>query len=109
PVSQRAPQSAGTVNPAQIENLGAASRILAQQGVLDGFGHVSARHNRAANRFIMSRSLAPELVTAGDLIEFDLDGNAVDARGRSLYSERFIHAEIYRARPDVRAVVHNHA
>ena len=63
----------------------------------------------AANRFIMSRSLAPELVTAGDLIEFDLDGNAVDARGRALYSERFIHAEIYKARPDVRAVVHNHA
>jgi HCOMODA/2-hydroxy-3-carboxy-muconic semialdehyde decarboxylase len=77
--------------------------------VLDGFGHVSARHNRAPNRFIMSRSLAPELVTASDLIEFDLDGNAVDAKGRALYSERFIHAEIYRARADVRAVVHNHA
>jgi HCOMODA/2-hydroxy-3-carboxy-muconic semialdehyde decarboxylase len=96
-------------DPALIEDLVAAYRILAQQGVLDGFGHVSARHNRAANRFIMSRSLAPELVTAADLIEFDLDGNAVDARGRALYSERFIHAEIYRARPDVRAVVHNHA
>jgi HCOMODA/2-hydroxy-3-carboxy-muconic semialdehyde decarboxylase len=92
-----------------IENLVAAYRILAQQGVLDGFGHVSARHNRVANRFLMSRSLAPELVNARDLIEFDLDGNAVDARGRALYSERFIHAEIYRARPDVRAVVHNHA
>jgi hypothetical protein len=55
-------------------------RILAQQGVLDGFGHVSVRHNRADNRFIMSRSLAPELVTASDLIEFDLDGNAVNAQ-----------------------------
>src|SRR5207248_3594451 len=64
---------------------------------------------RSADRFIMSRSLAPELVTASDLIEFDLEGNAVDAKGRALYSERFIHAEIYRARPDVRAVVHNHA
>ena len=92
-----------------IDDLVAAYRILAQQGILDGFGHVSARHNRAANRFIMSRSLAPELVTANDLIEFDLDANPVDAKGRSLYSERFIHAEIYRARPDVRAVVHNHA
>lgn len=60
------------------------------------------------NRYVMSRSLAPELVTAGDLIEFDLDGNAVDARGRALYSERFIHAEIYRARTDVKAVVHAH-
>jgi len=107
--AQKAPESAGTADPALIENLVAAYRILAQQEVLDGFGHVSARHNRAANRFIMSRSLAPELVTAGDLIEFDLDGNAVDAKGRALYSERFIHAEIYRARPDVHAVVHNHA
>src|SRR5262245_39700992 len=100
-VAQKAPESAGTADPALIENLVAAYRILAQQEVLDGFGHVSVRHNRAANRFIMSRSLAPELVTAGDLIEFDLDGNAVDAKGRALYSERFIHAEIYRARPDV--------
>jgi HCOMODA/2-hydroxy-3-carboxy-muconic semialdehyde decarboxylase len=108
-VRPQAPTSAGPADPALIDDLVAAYRILAQQGVLDGFGHASARHNRAANRFIMSRSLAPELVTAGDLVEFDLDGNAVDAKGRSLYSERFIHAEIYRARPDVRAVVHNHA
>jgi HCOMODA/2-hydroxy-3-carboxy-muconic semialdehyde decarboxylase len=108
PVRQ-APLSAGAADPELIDNLVAAYRILAQQGVLDGFGHVSARHNRLANRFILSRSLAPELVTARDLIEFDLDGNAIDARGRALYSERFIHAEIYRARPDVRAVVHNHA
>src|SRR5215510_3751615 len=107
--AQQSPASAGAADPALIENLVAAYRILAQQGVLDGFGHVSARHNRADNRFIMSRSLAPELVTATDLIEFDLDGNAVDAKGRSLYSERFIHAEIYRARSDVGAIVHNHA
>jgi ribulose-5-phosphate 4-epimerase/fuculose-1-phosphate aldolase len=108
-LAPQAPTSAGSPDPALIEDLVAAYRILAQQGVLDGFGHVSARHNRAANRFIMARSLAPELVTAADLIEFDFDGNAVDAKGRALYSERFIHAEIYRARPDVRAVVHNHA
>src|SRR6185436_4654386 len=86
----------------------AAYRVLAQHEVLDGFGHVSVRHNSSMNRFVMSRSLAPELVTAGDLIEFDLDGNAVDSRGRALYSERFIHAEIYRARTDVKAVVHAH-
>src|SRR6476646_8364952 len=107
--AQQSPASGGSLDPALIENLVAAYRILAQQGVLDGFGHVSVRHNRAANHFIMSRSLAPELVTANDLIEFDLDANPVDAKGRSLYSERFIHAEIYRARPDVRSVVHNHA
>ena len=107
--ARQAPTSAGPTDPRLIEDLVAAYRILAQQGVLDGFGHVSVRHNLAANHFLMSRSLAPELVTAGDLIEFDLDGNAVDAKGRSLYSERFIHGEIYRARPDVRAVVHNHA
>ena len=106
---QQSPSTAGPPDPMLIENLVAAYRILAQQGVLDGFGHVSARHNRVANRFLMSRSLAPELVNARDLIEFDLDGNAIDARGRALYSERFIHAEIYRARPDVRSVVHNHA
>jgi HCOMODA/2-hydroxy-3-carboxy-muconic semialdehyde decarboxylase len=102
------PVSAGAADPALIEDLVAAYRILAQHEVLDGFGHVSSRHNRSSNRFLMSRSLAPELVTAGDLIEFDLDGNAVDARGRAPYSERFIHAEIYRARADVKAVVHAH-
>jgi HCOMODA/2-hydroxy-3-carboxy-muconic semialdehyde decarboxylase len=94
---------------ALLDDLVAAYRILAQQGVLDGFGHVSARHGQSPNRFIMSRSLAPELVTFGDLLEFDFDGNATNAGGRPLYSERFIHAEIYRARPDVRAVVHAHA
>jgi ribulose-5-phosphate 4-epimerase/fuculose-1-phosphate aldolase len=93
---------------ALLEDLVAGYRILAQQGILDGFGHISARHNRTANRFILSRSLAPELVTLADLVEFDLDGNAINANGRALYSERFIHAEIYRARPDVGAVVHAH-
>ena len=85
------------------------SRILADFGVLDGFGHDSARHPTNPNRFLMSRSLAPALVTADDIMEFDLDGNAVEARGRSLFLERFIHAEIYRARPDVMSVVHTHS
>jgi HCOMODA/2-hydroxy-3-carboxy-muconic semialdehyde decarboxylase len=87
----------------------AGSRILADFGVVDGFGHVSARHPTNPNRFLMSRSLAPALVTADDIMEFDLDGNAVDARGRSVFLERFIHSEIYKARPDVMAVVHTHS
>ena len=77
--------------------------------MLDGYGHVSARHDRDAGRFLMSRSLAPELVTAADILEYDLDSEPVEARGRTSYLERFIHGEIYRARPDVRAIVHNHS
>jgi ribulose-5-phosphate 4-epimerase/fuculose-1-phosphate aldolase len=94
---------------ALIEDIVTGSRVLADFGVLDGFGHVSARHPANPNRFLMSRSLAPALVTANDIMEFDLDGNAVDARGRSLFLERFIHSEIYRARPDVTSVVHTHS
>jgi HCOMODA/2-hydroxy-3-carboxy-muconic semialdehyde decarboxylase len=105
---QQLPATAGPLDSRLIEDLVAAYRVLAQHEVLDGFGHVSVRHNSSANRFVMSRSLAPELVTAGDLVEFDLDGNPVDARGRAVYSERFIHAEIYRARSDIQAIVHAH-
>jgi ribulose-5-phosphate 4-epimerase/fuculose-1-phosphate aldolase len=77
--------------------------------VVDAFGHVSARSPANPQHFLMSRSLAPALVTADDIMEFDQDGNAVDARGRQVFLERFIHAEIYRARPDVMAVVHAHS
>jgi ribulose-5-phosphate 4-epimerase/fuculose-1-phosphate aldolase len=104
--------SAGPVpgtDAALIDDIVTGSRVLADFGVLDGFGHVSARHPANPNRFLMSRSLAPALVTADDIMEFDLDGNAVDARGRSLFLERFIHSEIYRARPDVTSVVHTHS
>ena len=97
------------VDRAVINDLVIASHVLAQQGVLDGFGHVSIRHPKSPQRFLMSRSLAPALVTADDIMEYDLDGNPVDARGRSSFLERFIHSEIYRARPDVSAVVHSHA
>jgi ribulose-5-phosphate 4-epimerase/fuculose-1-phosphate aldolase len=97
------------VDAALLEDMVVGSRILADFGVLDGFGHVSARHPTNPNHFLMSRSLAPALVTADDIMEFDLDGNAVDASGRSLFLERFIHAEIYRARPDVMSVVHTHS
>src|SRR5580692_11982633 len=92
-----------------IEDIVIGSRVLADFGVLDGFGHVSARDPKNPNHFLMSRSLAPALVTADDIMEFDLDGNAIDPRGRSLFLERFIHSEIYRARPDVMSVVHTHS
>jgi HCOMODA/2-hydroxy-3-carboxy-muconic semialdehyde decarboxylase len=97
------------VDPALLEDIAVGSRVLADFGVLDGFGHVSARHPTNPNHFLMSRSLAPALVTADDIMEFDLDGNPVDARGRRVFLERFIHAEIYRARPDVMSVVHTHS
>ena len=87
---------------AVIDDLVAANRILAAQGILPGYGHVSARHPDDPNRYFLSRSLAPELVTADDIVEFDLDSVAVDSKGGSFYLERFIHGEIYRARPDVR-------
>src|SRR5438445_10464853 len=97
------------IDAALSEDIVIGSRILAEFGVLDGFGHVSARSPTNPNHFLMSRSLAPALVTADDIMEFDLDGDAVDARGRSLFLERFIHSEIYKARPDVMSVVHTHS
>src|SRR4029453_13660728 len=104
--------SAGAVpgaDAALIDDIVTGSRVLAEFGILDGFGHVSARHPANPNRFLMSRSLAPALVTADDIMEFDLDGNAVDARGGSLFLERFIHSEISPARPGVMSVVHPHS
>jgi HCOMODA/2-hydroxy-3-carboxy-muconic semialdehyde decarboxylase len=97
------------VDAALLEDIVVGSRILADFGVLDGFGHVSARHPTNPNHFLMSRSLAPALVTADDMMEFDLDGNAIDARGRGVFLERFIHGEIYKARADVMSVVHTHS
>lgn len=86
------------------------SRILAAQGVLDAFGHVSCRSAESADRFLISRNLAPALVDPADVVEVDLDGNIVGAPSDTrLFLERFIHGEIYRARPDVHAVVHSHA
>jgi ribulose-5-phosphate 4-epimerase/fuculose-1-phosphate aldolase len=107
--TRRALASAGPTDPRLIEDLVAANRILADYGVLDGYGHVSARHDRDPNRYLLSRSLAPALVTANDIMEYDLDSNPIDARERTLYVERFIHGEIYKARPDVQAVVHHHS
>jgi ribulose-5-phosphate 4-epimerase/fuculose-1-phosphate aldolase len=94
---------------ALTEDIVIGSRVLADFGVLDGFGHVSARDPQNPNHFLLSRSLAPALVTADDIMAFDLDGNAIDPRGRSVFLERFIHSAIYKARPDVMAVVHTHS
>ena len=80
-----APASAGPADPALIEDLVIANHILYDQGVVDGFGHISARHNKDPNRYLMSRSMAPALVKADDILEFDLDSNPVDRRGRSLF------------------------
>jgi HCOMODA/2-hydroxy-3-carboxy-muconic semialdehyde decarboxylase len=93
----------------QVEDLVAANRILAEHGVIDAYGHVSVRSQKDPKRYLLSRSIAPELVTRGDILEYDLDSNPIDARGRESVRERFIHGEIYKARPDVNAVVHNHS
>ena len=92
-----------------ISDLVSANHILYCEGVVDGFGHISVRHDKDPERFLLSRSIAPAMVTAADIMEFDLNGDAIDAKeGRKPYLERFIHSEIYRARPDVQAIVHNH-
>jgi HCOMODA/2-hydroxy-3-carboxy-muconic semialdehyde decarboxylase len=107
--AQDAPASAGPVEPALIADLVAANRILAAEGIFDAFGHVSMRHPRDPNRFLLARSIAPELVTADDILEYDLDAVPVSLNGRSQYSERYIHAAIYKLRRDVNAIVHNHS
>ena len=91
------------------EDLVAAYRILAEHGVIDAYGHVSVRSERDPERYLLSRSLAPELVMPEDIMEYDLDSNPIDPRGRESVRERFIHGEIFKARPDVNAVVHNHS
>ena len=92
-----------------IRELVDANHILFDQGVVDGFGHVSARHPERPDRFLLSRSMAPALVSEKDVLEFDLDGNTVEPGGPAAYLERFIHGEIYRKRLDVMSVVHSHS
>jgi ribulose-5-phosphate 4-epimerase/fuculose-1-phosphate aldolase len=92
-----------------LEDLVVANRILAEMGVLDAFGHVSARSDRHSGRYLLTRLLAPEMVTANDLIEYRLDSKPVLGEGPKPCLERFIHGEIYKARPDVMAVVHSHS
>src|SRR3977135_818912 len=101
--------SGGSVDRATLEDLAASSRILADQGVFDAAGHVSMRHPGHPERFLMSRSLAPQMITADDIMEFDLDCNAVDPHGRNGFIERYLHGEIFRARPDVMAGAPRHS
>ena len=102
--------SGGPVDPKIIEDLVAANRILVNEGVLDAFGHVSIRHPGNPERFLMGRNLAPALVKAEDILEYDLDGNAINPPANAThFLERFIHGEMYRKRADINAVVHSHS
>src|SRR3569833_3460930 len=92
-----------------LDDIVVGSRILADLGIVAGFGHVSARSPTNPSHFLMARSVAPALVTVDDIMEFDENGEPVDARGRAIFLERFIQNKIYKARPDVMAVVHAHS
>ncbi len=92
-----------------LEDLVTANRILAAEGIVDSFGHVSVRHPDDPKRYLLSRARAPDCIEADDIVTYQLDGIAVDANGRAPYRERFIHGAIYEARPDVQSVVHNHS
>jgi len=91
-----------------LEDLVAANRILAEHGVIDAYGHVSIRSPDNPNRYLLSRARSPELVEEADIMEFEIDGTPVDRQNRPIYIERPIHGGIYKARPEVKAVVHAH-
>ena len=107
------PQTLGPEAPHDVATLRAdlatANHILYDQGVVDGYGHVSVRHPTDPNHFLISRWLAPDMVTEADILELDFDCKPVNGAKERLYSEVYIHGEVYRARPDVRSVVHTHA
>lgn len=93
-----------------IRDLVVANRILANEGIVDAYGHVSVRHPLNRNQYLLSRSRSPELVVVEDVMAFNLDGTMVDPQDmRPTYLERFIHGAIYDARPEINAVVHSHA
>lgn len=98
-----------TVDSSLINDLVLANHILFDQGIVDGFGHVSVRHNKAPDRFLLARNMAPGNVTRDDIVEFTIESAPINANGRKVYLERFIHGEIYRRRPDVMAIVHSHS
>lgn len=102
--------SAGSIppDPQVISDLVAANHILVRKGIILVQGHISVRHDRNPNRYFLARGIAPETVATADIMEFDLDSNAVDPKKGDPYLERFIHGEIYKARPDVMSVVHAH-
>lgn len=92
-----------------IEDIVIASRVCVEHGVIDAYGHVSARSETNPNHYFISRDKAPELITEEDILEMDLDSNPVNPNSPKSYNERFIHGEIYKARPDVMSIVHNHS
>jgi len=92
-----------------LSNLVLANHILVHEGVLDGFGHISVRDPANPQQFVIARSMAPALVTEADLVTCNLDGDVIAPVGAKTYVERFIHSEIYKARPDVHSVVHSHS
>jgi ribulose-5-phosphate 4-epimerase/fuculose-1-phosphate aldolase len=96
-------------DPALAEKLALANRILYSQGVVDGFGHISVRHDKSPEHFLLSCNRAPALVGAEDILTYDLNGDLAVASDKRSYLERFIHSEIYRVRPDVVSVVHSHS
>lgn len=98
-----------SANADSLRELVIANRILAHEGVVDAFGHVSLRHPGDPDRYLLSRSRAPELIAEDDLMEFRLDGEAIDLRGRTPYGERMIHGALFETRAEVNAVVHNHS
>jgi ribulose-5-phosphate 4-epimerase/fuculose-1-phosphate aldolase len=96
-------------DPALVEKLATANRILFDQGVVDGFGHISVRHDKSPDHFLLSCNRAPGLVRPEDILSYDLNGDLAVLSDKRSYLERFIHSEIYRARPDVVSVVHSHS
>jgi HCOMODA/2-hydroxy-3-carboxy-muconic semialdehyde decarboxylase len=92
-----------------IQDLVVAYRALAEHGVIDAYGHASVRSETNPQRYYMSRAVAPEIVTEADILELDLDSRTIEPTPHGLYQERFIHGEIYKVRPDVNAIVHNHS
>jgi HCOMODA/2-hydroxy-3-carboxy-muconic semialdehyde decarboxylase len=92
-----------------VRNVVIANRILANEGVVDAYGHVSVRHPGNPNAYLLSRSRSPELVEPDDIMQFDFAGNALNGDRRQPYLERFIHGGIYATRPEVNAVIHSHA
>lgn len=108
PPAQTGRAAVNTANREIVRELVLANHILVDEGVLDAYGHVSVRDDVNPQHFLLSRSLPPSEVTSADVVEYDLDAKPVSAIGVASYQERFIHAEIYRARPDVKAIIHCH-
>jgi ribulose-5-phosphate 4-epimerase/fuculose-1-phosphate aldolase len=96
-------------DPALVEKLATANRILFDQGVVDGFGHISVRHDKSPDHFLLSCNRAPGLVRPEDILSYDMNGDLAVPSDKRSYLERFIHSEIYRVRPDVVSVVHSHS